>query len=132
MNAKERIEAILEHYDITAAKLAQRIGARTTQSIYDILHGQTKTITSTMEKKILSCFSDINRTWLLTGEGEMIKPTVQQLANGDNDIQINGSNNKVNLSSTLDKAINEISEQRKLVSKAQEQIDRLLSLLEQK
>ncbi len=85
-----------------------------------------------MEDKILSCFQDINRAWLLTGEGEMIKPSVQQMLNGDNNTQIAGNNNHVNLPSTLDKAINEIAEQRKLVAKAQEQIDRLISLLERK
>lgn len=32
--------------------------------------------------------------------------------------------------STIDKALDEIAEQRKLVSKSQEQIDRLLSIIE--
>ena len=59
---------------------------------------------------VLTAFPELNRDWLLYGEGEMIK--------------------SVNSSPTLDKAIDEIAEQRKLVAKSQEQIDRLLAIIE--
>lgn len=45
----------------------------------------------------------------------------------DNDNQGNGGTD-----TALSKAIDEIGEQRKLVAKAQEQIDRLISLLERR
>ena len=48
--------------------------------------------------------------------------------NGSTSIAGNG-NHHINNSTTLEMAINEISEQRKLVAKAQEQIDRLITLL---
>ena len=53
------------------------------------------------------------------------KQSILQTANGDNNTQIAGSN-----TSSLDKAMDEIAEQRKLVVKAQEQIDRLMSIIE--
>lgn len=81
--------------------------------------------------KILNKYQDINRVWLLTGEGEMIKSnnTIINSPVGNNSTQIAGNSNSINCSS-LDKAIDEIGEQRKLVAKSQEQIDRLLVIIE--
>ena len=77
-------------------------------------------------------FPDLNTGWLLTGEGEMLK-TIHQTANGDGNMQVAGNGNTVTHTDTaLTKALDEIAEQRKLVSKAQEQIDRLIGLLEKK
>lgn len=132
MEVKDRIKAILDYYQLSVNEFVTQTRVKTGQAIYDLLSGKTKSISQSMEDKILSCFQDVNRAWLLTGEGEMIKPSVQQMLNGDNNTQIAGNNNHVNLPSTLDKAINEIAEQRKLVAKAQEQIDRLISLLERR
>lgn len=66
----------------------------------------------------------------MTGEGEMLKSNISQMSQGDNFTNIAGHGKNVNNSSTLDKAIDEISEQRKLVAKSQEQIDRLLTIIE--
>lgn len=79
---------------------------------------------------VLTAFPELNRDWLLYGEGEMLKSSAQQVLSGSHNTQIADNNNQVNLPNTLDKAINEIAEQRKLVAKAQEQIDRLITLLE--
>lgn len=83
-------------------------------------------------KMICSRYPELNASWLLTGDGDMIKSddNAIQEANGDNNTQIAGNGNHVNKSSILDKALDEISEQRKLVAKSQEQIDRLISLME--
>lgn len=50
-------------------------------------------------------------------------------SNGDHSTQVVGDNNAVG-GSALEKALDEIAEQRKLVAKAQEHVDRLLALLE--
>lgn len=86
--------------------------------------------------KISNKYSNLNTVWLITGNGKMIKDTVI----GDNNTTISGNNNHhINANTTLEMAIREISEQRKLVaksqeqlSKSQEQIDRLITLLEKK
>ena len=59
-------------------------------------------------------------------------PTTQQSLKGDNNLQIAGNNNQshVNSSEALLRAIDEIGEQRRLVAKSQEQIDRLLGIIE--
>lgn len=73
---------------------------------------------------------DLNTGWLMTGDGEMLRSSINQTVTGDNNTAIAGNQNHINSSSTLDKALDEISEQRKLVSKSQEQIDRLLAIIE--
>lgn len=72
MVTKERIEKILEIYSINAKVLAERIGLDRPQAIYDILHGKTKSISDAMAIKIVSVFPEINKIWLLTGEGNVL------------------------------------------------------------
>ena len=79
-------------------------------------------------ESISRAFPDLNTDWLLTGEGEMLRQNIQQA--GDNSTQVHGTNNHVNNPRVLEMAMNEIAEQRKLVAKSQEQIDRLITLLE--
>lgn len=79
-------------------------------------------------ESISRAFPDLNTDWLLTGEGEMLRQNIQQA--GDNATQVQGTNNHVSSPRVLEMAMQEIAEQRKLVSKSQEQIDRLISLLE--
>lgn len=81
------------------------------------------------EEKIKALEPRLNTDWLLTGEGEMLKGgTIQQA--GDNATQVNGNANNVNNNHVLEMAMMEIAEQRRLVAKSQEQIDRLITLLE--
>ena len=82
---------------------------------------------------ILKLHPELNREWLLTGEGEMLKSPVQE-ARGDNNTQIAGNSNNVNTSAEMQIALNEISEMRKLVQEQvrinKEQTDRFLAIIE--
>lgn len=136
MNASEKIEKLLEYLEINAKVLSEKLGYERPQIIYDIQKGKTKRISEDLACKITSVFSEVSKSWLLADEGEMLRGGVSQNANGDNNTQIAGNGNNVN-ASTLDKALDEIAEQRKLVaksqeqvSKSQEQIDRLLAIIE--
>ena len=81
-------------------------------------------------EKILNFYIDLNKVWLLTGEGEMLRSPITQESNGDHNTQVAGNHNHVEPPHGIEKALDEIAEQRKLVSKAQEQIDRLLTVIE--
>lgn len=72
MKPDEKLNKILEYLGLNASEFASKIGAKTNQAIYDILKGRTKTLSSSMIDKISSCYPEINRIWLLTGEGEML------------------------------------------------------------
>lgn len=74
-------------------------------------------------KKTAQRFQDLyglSSSWLLTGEGSMLtEPATAPTASSSTD-----------LSSALNKAMDEIAAQRRITEKSQQQIDRLLSLLE--
>lgn len=76
-------------------------------------------------------FPELNTDWLLTGEGEMLNDTSSYIANSDHHgTSVAGNGNNVNTTSALEKALESLMEQQRLTAKAQEQVDRLLSLME--
>lgn len=82
--------------------------------------------------KISNTFPELNIDWIINEKGEMLK-TVHQTASGNGNTQVAGNGNTVtHTDMALTKALDELAEQRRLVSKAQEQIDRLIGLLEKK
>lgn len=64
----------------------------------------------------------LSASWLMTGEGEMLAPSMQA---GDGSVQVAGNASNVNAGKTIDKLV-------ELLKKKDEQIDRLISLLEKK
>lgn len=77
---------------------------------------------------ILRIFPDLNRVWLLTGEGEMLNHAgVHQSVKGDGNTTVAGNGNNVNIT-MLESMMTEMTEQRKMF---QAQIDRLISIIEQ-
>lgn len=79
-------------------------------------------------EKILNKYQDLNRVWLITGEGEMLKSGISQ--DGENNTQVIGDGNHVNTPSALDKALEALAKAQEMNAKSQEQIDRLITLLE--
>lgn len=120
MELKDRIAAIMKQTSLNTPAFAKHIGVKTSQAIYDLLSGKTKTLSSDILVKIMACFPQLSAEWLVTGDGDMITGSVAQYnQNGDN---INGHSVSVK-SAEIDKLI-------ELLQKKDEQIDRLLSLLE--
>ena len=78
METSERISKLLEYSGLSVNKFSEKIGVKTSQSIRDLLSGRTKGISHSVEDKILSCFTEIDRVWLLTGEGSMLKSSTAQ------------------------------------------------------
>lgn len=122
---KDRLLAIIQYLGLNKAEFEKLTGL--SNGFVDKAGDNTRK--SSLDR-ISNKFPEININWIRTGEGEMLKSGVSQNANGDNNTQVAGNGNNVNTSSTLDKAIDEIAEQRKLVAKSQEQIDRLLVIIE--
>lgn len=123
-----RIRELMEHEKLSQNEFAKRIRIDP-GNLSSILAGKRSAAEGIVNKVILS-FDNISRDWLLHGEGTMLKEPISQKASGSHNTQIAGNGNNVNNASTIDKALDEIAEQRKLVSKSQEQIDRLLSIIE--
>lgn len=134
MEANKKIELILEYLKISPKVFSERLGYDRPQIIYDIQKGKTKRISEDLAFKISSVFPEIDRIWLLTGEGEMIKDRITQEANGDNNMQVAGNSNNINNSAAIKLALSEISEMRKLlqeqVKNNQDQFNRFMSVIE--
>ena len=135
MTASDKVEKILIYLNINAKAFSERLGYDRPQIMYDIQKGKTKRISEELANKIVSVFPEISKSWLLADEGEMIKPSISQNATGNNNMQVAGDGNNVNV--TTKSLLDELVAQRKMtelaqsqVSKSQEQIDRLLAIIE--
>lgn len=111
---RERIDALIKEYHLSRAEFERLCG---------LSNGYTRNLGTTpgVDKleKILRQFPNVNRFWLLTGEGDMIYPNINQKnSNGPNVI---GDNN---FSESTNKELLDI------IKKKDEQIDRLITLLE--
>lgn len=146
MDVKERLMKFIAHKGLTNSDF-ERISGLSNSYVSKIRTSVGKLGSMNIQR----AFPELNMNWLLTGEGEMLKSGVTQTANGDNNMQIAGDGNLINAPSTVDKVLEEFAEQRKFmekaqgeiaeqrklvaksqeqVSKTQEQIDRLITLIE--
>lgn len=111
--------------------LSERLGY-TKSSFSQIVNGKVP-LSEKFVGKLCSLDENLNSVWILTGEGDMFRGGCmngENTGDGNNIVGDNNNWNNVNTDETLSRALNEIGEQRKLVAKAQEQIDRLITLLE--
>lgn len=118
---------------LNQAELAQLAGISRTQ-FSELVTGKRK-ISDKAVHKITSSFSNINKEWLLTGEGEMFinapycpdsSPAV--LAD-DHSTAIAGDKNVVNADHTIAMLVAEVAAQRRLTEKVLEQNSELLAMV---
>ena len=111
---------------------SKRMSISDFERICDLSNGYVHKIKNSVGKRglcdIQRKFPELNTDWLLTGEGEMLNPSIiQNNRNGDNNY---GHSVKVEKTTDIDKLLNTISDCHSLLQKKDEQIDRLLTLLE--
>ena len=75
MDIPTRIQNIINYSHKSIPQLAAAVGFKTPQTIRSLLKRDTKTISDGVVLKLTSYYPEINKEWLLTGEGEMLKPT---------------------------------------------------------
>lgn len=113
----EVIELIAKNEGITISQFANVL-KKPAANLYDIQSGKLKGVSEKLADTIIEQYPHYSKTWLMTGEGEMLTCNT-----------VTGNNNTVgNINSTdaLLHAIDEIAAQRKMVEKSQQQIDKLL------
>lgn len=126
MEKKERINQAFSYLKDnglvhTQKDLAERMGS-TAPNVSSALKGVDNVLTDNFLLRFNNAFGGIfNDNWLLTGEGSMLS------ASDPDSVSVSSS---TDLSSALNKAMDEIAAQRRITEKSQQQIDRLLSLLE--
>lgn len=145
----ERINKIVEYYGISKNSLAKASGLASS-NMSKMMSGEQPISDKTLGK-IVEAYPQISLQWLKTGEGDMLlkNPTMIQTGNGGNRQQGTAGHNLTQTNnsekivtefieglksqneiakkamSQTDRALDEISEQRKLV-------DRLITILENK
>lgn len=127
---KEIIVKLLEHSKLNVKQFSEKLGMKRAQAIYDIMSGKTKRISEKLANQIISEFPEINKTWLLTGEGEMLKNSASAK---NHSVSIAGeeikeNNIHVNTDDTIARLIAEVAAQRKVTEKI---IDQNTKILEQ-
>lgn len=120
MTGKEIIERILADEDISAQNLADRIGDKRPQAIYDILHEKTKRVSKTMASKIVAAFPQYSVDWLTTGEGEVYADSDCMAAQ-----KVMGKNTQEMLLKRIDKLI-------EMHERDIRNIERLIAILEER
>lgn len=128
MNKRNKVIGEIAYNErLTVSQIAKIIGKPAT-NLYDIQKGKINGISEKLADLILEKFPHYNKVWLLTGEGKMLRDIHTDEKIGDDSRILDAGHDT--LSSTLDKAIDEIAEQRKIIMKSQEQIDRLIAVIE--
>lgn len=126
------IQEILVYTGKNAKQFSDSIGKDRPQWLYDVMNPEKVTgLSSRMVDMICETYPEFSRSYLLTGEGTLLKAgtiegNIQQNINSSHITQ----NGNVEASASMDKLINVLAEQSQQVTKAQEQIDRLITLLE--
>lgn len=129
--AIEIVTEVLNYTKMNAKQLSEAIGCSGAGWLYEVLNpNRPNGLSKSKAGEIVAAFPEISLSYLLTGEGTLIKTdkaeNIQQNINSSHITQ----NGNVEVSANMDKLINVLAEQSQQVTKAQEQIDRLITLLE--
>lgn len=135
MTLKDRVYFFIESQKISKSEFERRCGLSN-----GYVNAMREGFGTKKLEQVLRAFPQLNREWLLFGEGEMTSdpPQTQNQQAGDNARQQqalgNGITQTIEESETLTKALDEISEMRKALTEAmrinQEHTSRLLAIVE--
>lgn len=131
----EIMSKVLSYTGLNVKQFSEKIGLKRAQAIYDVLNGKTQRISEKLAIKIISEFPEFRKSWLMTGEGEMLKnpaysKTATPLINADESATaFIGDNNKVNADQTIAMLVAEVAAQRCVTEKVLEQNSELLAMI---
>lgn len=91
-----RLKEVRAYYNLSMREFAAKLGM--TSGAICLLENGDRQISKKFQVSLLSVFSEINETWFLTGEGDMLKPKTreseiaaivdQMLDSSDDDIRL--------------------------------------------
>jgi hypothetical protein len=135
MTVKDRVREFVKFEGITMSQFERMCGLSV-----GYVNAMRVSFGKNYLNNVLKQFPKLNREWLLYGEGEMLKSgnfsqnqekVTQNNENGDN---IQGQNVTVqsNTQTNVDEFLAIIKQQANQLTKSQEQIDRLISIIEKR
>ena len=135
MKINERIKKIREHFcDDNNVKFAEIMEENPNTTSNWI--GGSRKIGKSVIDKIINRFSDVNPTWLITGDGEMLRGNNTNNVNGSGNTAVAGNGNKITTSNIsemieLQKGYQEMLKTSQLqITESQTQISRLITIIE--
>lgn len=133
MTLAKRVQQLVEYSELSIPKFAEKVGFKTPQGVRELIKGTTKTLSDAAQYKIASAFPELNLTWLLTGEGEMLKPGPTQIVSGPGAHHFTQTGDvaapadgAAQSAATIDRLIDEMAAQRETFKST---VDQLLSVL---
>lgn len=132
MTLAKRVQQLVEYSELSIPKFAEKVGFKTPQGVRELIKGTTKTLSDAAQYKIASAFPELNLTWLLTGEGEMLKQGPTQIVSGQGAHHftqtgdVEAAPDAAAQFSTIDRLIDEMAAQRETFKST---VDQLLSVL---
>ena len=78
MTGADILDKLLNYTGLNVNQFSEKIGLQRPQALYDIQKGKTRSISANMASRIVSVFPVISKSWLLTGEGEMLKNSLHK------------------------------------------------------
>lgn len=96
MNDKERFEKILIYTNMNVRQLGIHLGLKQIQSLYDLKNGKIS-MPKNIAYKIKEKFQDLNLSWILAGEGEMLgKVSTTQTITTNNGLAVANNGGSIN------------------------------------
>jgi transcriptional regulator with XRE-family HTH domain len=131
---KDRLKIYLSYKGIRQSKFSEAVGLSKA-----FVNNIVNSIQPSTLDRIAKQFPDLSKSWLLTGEGEMLNTSsVSQRVENSNHVSLYGDANSYS-EENINKFLEELASQRKALEKsqeqlsvAQEQINRLITLLEKR
>lgn len=128
MILSDRIAEVVKYSKLSIPKFAVFVGFKTPQTVRELLKGNTKTLSDAVQYKITSAYPEINKDWLITGDGEMLRGVIgTEGARHETEPTVPVGECCSEIASRFLKLLEKKDEQ---IERKDEQIDRLLALLE--
>lgn len=130
MSIKERIYTFIKYKDISVKKFEELCGLSN-----GYISSMRKGFGTDKLNNVLRLFPELNREWLIYGEGEMLNTSISQTnTNGDN---INGHSVTINKTEgdyleIIKSLTAQLAVSQQQVSVSQEQMNRLITIIENK
>lgn len=131
-NTIKVVHEILNHTGLNAKAFSDSIGKDRPQWLYNVLNPDNSSgLSVRMVDVICEVYPELSRSYLLTGEGSLLRADkAENIQQNINSSHITQTGNIEAPTAQMDKLISVLAEQSQQVTKAQEQIDRLITIIE--
>lgn len=131
-NTIKVVHEILNHTGLNAKAFSDSIGKDRPQWLYNVLNPDNPSgLSVRMVDIICEVYPELSRSYLLTGEGSLLRANkAENIQQNINSSHITQTGNIEAPTAQMDKLISVLAEQSQQVTKAQEQIDRLITIIE--